>query len=392
MAPRVNPLLAGLDAPPIPEARGWARAYDGRLGGLVDLSQAAPGTPPPPELRERLAAAAGSIEAARYGDIQGDAGLRMALAAQTNALYGGRIDPADIAITAGCNQAFFVAMLAVAQAGDAVLLPTPWYFNHQTTCELLGIEPRALPCDADAGFVPDPARAEALIDGRTRAIALVTPNNPTGAIYKPETIAAFAELCRRRGLWLILDETYADFLPQRDQRPHSLFAGDAWRDVVIRLYSFSKAYAVPGHRVGAMIADRAVTGQIAKILDNMQICAPRAAQIALAWAIGALAAWREFNRAEIAARGAAFAAMLGALPGWTIDSQGAYFAYVRHPLTGVAASAVAERLARTHGVLCLPGSYFGAGQDGHLRIAIANVDRDTIAALGPRFASLVETA
>ena len=289
MAPRVNPLLSGLDAPPIPEARGWARAYDGRVGGLVDLSQAAPGAPPPPELRARLAAAAGSVEAARYGDIQGDAELRMALATQTSALYGGRIDPSDIAITAGCNQAFFVAMLAVAQAGDAVLLPTPWYFNHQTTCELLGIEPRALPCDADAGFVPDPARAEALIDGRTRAIALVTPNNPTGAIYPPETIRAFVELCRRRGLWLILDETYADFLPRRDQRPHDLFADGSWRDVVIRLYSFSKAYAVPGHRVGAMIADRAVTGQVAKILDNMQICAPRAAQIALAWAIGALA-------------------------------------------------------------------------------------------------------
>jgi len=385
MPPRLNPLLAGLDAPPIPEARGWIRLYDGAFGPPVDLSQAAPGSAPPPELLARLAAAAGDAAAARYGDIQGDAALREALAAQLSASSGGRIDAADIAITAGCNQAFFVAMLTVAQAGDAVLLPTPWYFNHQTTCELLGIVPRPLPCAAEHGFVPDPAAAEARIDARTRAIALVTPNNPTGAIYPPETIAAFAALCRRRGLWLILDETYADFLPTADRRPHGLFADPDWRDVVIRLYSFSKAYAVPGHRVGAMVAGQDVIGQIAKVLDNLQICAPRAAQTALAWAIPALGAWREAARQEIVGRGGDFARMLAALPGWRIDSAGAYFAYVRHPFAGAPAARVAERLARERGVLCLPGSYFGPDQDGHLRIAIANVDRATIAALGPRF-------
>lgn len=392
MAPRVNPLLAGLDAPPIPEARGWARSYDGRHGALIDLSQAAPGAAPPPDLLARLAEAAGGTQAARYGDIQGEAALRTALAGQLSRRHGGRVTADDVAISAGCNQAFFVAMLAVAQAGEAVLLPTPWYFNHQTTCELLGIEPRPLPCDAARGFVPDPARAEALLDGRVRAIALVTPNNPTGAIYPPETIAAFAALCRRRGLWLILDETYADFLPGRDQVPHGLFAQDDWRDVLIRLYSFSKAYAIPGHRVGAMIADAGVVAQIAKVLDNLQICAPRAAQMALAWAIDALADWRETNRAEIVARGAAFRGMLAGLPGWRIDSQGAYFAYVRHGLPGVPAASVAARLAREAGVLCLPGSYFGDGQHDHLRVAIANVDRATIATLGPRFASLTETA
>jgi aspartate/methionine/tyrosine aminotransferase len=277
-------------------------------------------------------------------------------------------------------------MLAVARAGDAVLLPVPWYFNHQTTCELLGIEPRPLPCDAARGFVPDPAAAEALIDERVRAIALVTPNNPTGAIYPPETIAAFAELCRRRGIWLVLDETYADFLPVAGARPHALFADDGWRGTVIRLYSFSKAYAVPGHRVGAMFADEATTAQVAKVLDNLQICAPRAAQAALAWAIGALAEWREESRREIVARGEAFARMLATVPGWRIDSAGAYFAYVRHPYPGVPAARVAERLARERGVLCLPGSYFGPGQETHLRIAIANAARETIAGLAPRFA------
>ncbi len=382
----INPLLAQTDAPPIPEARAWTRRYAGAHGKLVDLSQAAPGSAPPPELLARLAEAAGTAETARYGDIAGDDALRAAFARHVAARYGGRIAAEDVAITAGCNQAFFVAMLTVARAGDAVLVPTPWYFNHQTTLELLGVEPRALPCAAATGFIPDPDEAERLIDARLRAIVLVTPNNPTGAIYPPATIARFAELCRRRGLWLILDETYADFLPQADMRAHALFTDEAWRETVIRLYSFSKAYAIPGHRVGAMIADAAVTSQIAKLLDNLQICAPRAAQAALVWAIDALAAWREAARREIVERGAAFGHMLDAVPGWRVDSSGAYFAYVRHPFPGTPALTIAERLATERGVLCLPGSYFGAGQQDHLRIAIANVDRATIAGLGARFA------
>ncbi|MBL8698349.1 MAG: aminotransferase [Alphaproteobacteria bacterium] len=384
--PAVNPLLARTDAPPIPEARAWTRRYGGGFGPLVDLSQAAPGTAPPDALLAKLGEAAATAAAARYGDIAGDAALREAIARETARRYGGTIGADDVAITAGCNQAFFVAALTVAKAGDAILVPTPWYFNHQTTLEILGIEPRPLPCPAATGFIPDVEAAARLCDARVKAIALVTPNNPTGAIYPQEVIARFAELCRARGIWLILDETYCDFLPAAEQRPHALFGDPAWRDTVIRLYSFSKAYAVPGHRVGAMIADGRVVAEIAKVLDNLQICAPRAAQIALAWGVDALGAWREQGRAEIVERGAAFRRMLNQVPGWRVDSAGAYFAYVRHPFAGEKAQRVAERLATERGVLCLPGSFFGPDQEAHLRIAIANVARDTIAGLAPRFA------
>jgi aspartate/methionine/tyrosine aminotransferase len=382
----VNPILAATAAPPIPEARAWIQRYDGRHGPPVDLSQAAPGSAPAPELLERLAACAARPELARYGDIVGDDSLRAAIAHETSARYGGRIAAEDVAITAGCNQAFFVAAMTLARSGESVLLPVPWYFNHATTLDLLGIEARPLPCRAERGFVPDVEDARRLIDAKTRAIALVTPNNPTGAIYNPATIRAFAKLCLNSNITLIIDETYCDFLNNNNTKLHDLFADESWRDCVIRLSSFSKSYAVPGHRVGAMIADRAVVAEIAKVLDNLQICAPRAAQQALAWAIDALAAWREAGRAEIVARGAAFRAMLAGAPGWTIDSAGAYFAYVRHPFAGTTALAVAERLASERGILCLPGSFFGPDQETHMRIAIANADRATIAALTPRFA------
>jgi len=186
------------------------------LSGLarpIDRSfpEAVPGYPPHPELLKHLAAAAGTTAAAKYGDIYGDQALRDVLATELTSLYRGNVEADEIAITSGCNQAFVLVALALAKAGDNILLPSPWYFNHQMTLNMLGIEPRALPARAEHHFIPDPKEAEALIDASTRAIVLVTPNNPTGAIYPPATIAAFAALCRLKGIWLIVDEPIATF-------------------------------------------------------------------------------------------------------------------------------------------------------------------------------------
>ncbi|WP_291661836.1 MULTISPECIES: aminotransferase [unclassified Bosea (in: a-proteobacteria)] len=384
----LNPDLLDTGTPPIPEAQGWARAYDGSRGPLVDLSQAVPGSPPPDALLRKLADAAAEPGSARYGGITGDASLRERYAAEISRIYGTAFAPAEIAITSGCNQAYVVTMMALARAGDNVLLPTPWYFNHEMTLTMLGVEPRPLPCTPGSGFVPDVETAEALIDERTRAIVLVTPNNPTGAVYPPETIAAFAALCARRGLWLVLDETYRDFLPEGVARPHEMFAASGWQDSVIGLYSFSKAYAVPGWRLGAITAGERVIAQIGKVLDCVQISPVRAGQAAVTWGIDGIRAWRERNRAEINARASLFREAMAPLNGWRVLSAGAYFAYVAHPFAGARAAAVARRLAEERGVLALPGPYFGPGQEDHLRIAIANVAADRIGLLGERLAGL----
>lgn len=380
----LNPDLLDTGTPPIPQAQGWARAYDGRSGPLVDLSQAVPGSPPPVELLERLAEAARSPDATRYGPITGDMVLREAYAAEISRVYGAGFKPTEVAITSGCNQAFVMTMMAVAKAGQSVLLPAPWYFNHEMTLRMLGIEARPLPCDPAAGFVPDVATAEALIDAGTRAIVLVTPNNPTGAIYPPATIAAFAELCARRGLWLVLDETYRDFLPAGAAAPHEVFAATNWQDSVIGLYSFSKAYAVPGWRLGAITAGEAVMAEIAKVLDCVQISPVRAGQAAITWGIDGIRAWREANRAEINARAALFREAMAPHNGWQVLAAGAYFAYVAHPFAGIPAADVVRSLVQERGVLALPGPYFGPGQEQHLRIAIANVAADRIGELSDR--------
>ena len=381
----LNSLLRHTETPPIPEAKAWIADYDGAAGPSIDCSQAVPGYPPHPEFLERLGRAASTREAAGYGNILGDAALRESYAAQVSEIVAADIRPENVAITAGCNQAFFVAVLALAKAGQAVMLPTPWYFNHKMALDMLGIETVPLPCRAENGFVPDAEEASRHCTDKVRAIVLVTPNNPTGAVYPPGTIGAFKELCAERGIALVLDETYRDFIEAVE--PHAGFADGDWPETIIQLYSFSKAYCIPGHRAGALVASAGMVQEIAKILDTLQICAPRAPQLVLPWAIEALADWRRRNRLEIDRRAEAFRQAMARLEGSSIGSIGAYFAYVAHPFAGMTDVEICARLARERGLLCLPGSYFGPGQEGFLRIAFANVSAEEIAGIPARLAA-----
>jgi len=369
---RLNLRLLDTGSPPIPKIKAWGARYEGQ-GGVLNMCQAVPSHPPAPGMFERLASAAGDPACATYGPILGDTALRKAYADDLATLYGGRLDASEVAITAGCNQAYFVAMVALAQCGDAVLLPTPSYFNHRMTLDMLGVEPRPLPCRAEQGFVPDPVVAETLIDDRVRAIVLVTPNNPTGAIYPPEVITRFHALCQTRGIWLLLDETYRDFLPPGRERPHALLSGAGWPENLIQIYSFSKSFAIPGHRLGALGAPASLLPELGKVMDCVQICAGRAGQVALTWGLAELSAWRMANRVEMEARAATIRAAFARLPDWEVQSSGAYFAYVRHPFGQTSAWQVAERLASEQGLMCLPGPAFD-GEEAHLRISFANVD------------------
>lgn len=381
----LNPLLIDTGTPPIPEAQGWLALWNGAAAERIDLSQAVPGYPPHETMLNSLGEAAATRAAASYGSIYGDADLRTAYAEHVSQVYGAAVKPSETMITSGCNQAFVIAAMALAKAGDAIIVPSPWYFNHDMALNMLGIETRALPCNAENGFVPDVADAEKLIDGKVKALVLVTPNNPTGAIYQPETIEAFYELCARKNIALILDETYRDFLPDNAGPAHGLFARKDWGDTLLSLYSFSKSYCIPGHRIGAIIASESNAREIGKILDTLQICPQRAAQMALVPAIPGLAAWREDNRREINARAMAFREAMARCNGWEVASVGAYFSFVRHPYAGEA-RAVAEKLARERGVLLLPGHYFGDSSGRFMRVAFANADRAKLVALPERLA------
>ena len=387
----INPLVSATEAPPIAEAAGWLRPE--RFGPetpLIDVCQAVPGYGPPESLTRHVAAAAGDADTAFYTQIAGIDPLREALAADINAVYGGDVGSGNVLIASGCNQAFFLAMMALANSGASVLLPAPWYFNHAMTLGMLGIEAIPLPCRPENGMVPDPADAAALIRPDTRAIVLVTPNNPTGAIYPADVMAAFLELAAGRGIALVTDETYRDFLPPETARPHGLFAESDWRrDGLIHLYSFSKVYSLTGYRVGALVADAETIAEIEKIMDCVSICAPHISQHAALYGLGHLADWRAANRTLMANRVAAFqGAMKRADNGYTIRSIGAYFAYVEHPYAGRSSLDVARELAAGRNLLCLPGTMFGpkddAAQESMLRFAFANVEESVMPAIAGR--------
>jgi aspartate/methionine/tyrosine aminotransferase len=390
----INPNMAATFPPPVMEARRWIAGRDFPADKpLINLSQAAPVDPPPEALARAMAEALITRPSAHlYGPVLGLPELREELAAQWSGFYGGTVRPGQVAITAGCNQAFCAAMSTLAAPGDAVILPLPYYFNHKMWLDMSGIGTQLLSTGDD--LLPDPGRAAGLITERTKAIVLVTPNNPAGVEYPPETIRAFLELARARDIALIVDETYRDFLGQ-EGAPHDLFADPEWDDTLIHLYSFSKAYRLTGHRVGAIMASEARLAEVEKFLDTVAICPPQVGQIGALWGMRNLADWLAGERAEILARRDAVRAGFQRLPGWELLGCGAYFAYARHPFDAPS-DVVARRLVEEAHILTLPGTMFGplrseggGGQaEGTLRIAFANADAAGLAEVCDRLAAL----
>ena len=385
----LNPAMAATFPPPVMEARRWlAGVTFAPDRPLINVSQAAPVDSPPLGLRQALAEAAlNDPQAHLYGPVLGLPALRAEIASQWSAFYQGRVAPDQVAITQGCNQAFCATLATLAGSGDEVILPTPWYFNHKMWLDMAGVA--AIPLPTGKGLIPDAATAAALITARTRAIVLVSPNNPGGVEYPAETLAAFRDLARLHGIALIVDETYRDF-DSRSGRPHDLFTTD-WDDTLIQLYSFSKAYRLTGHRVGAVTASTARLSQIEKFLDTVAICPSQLGQIGALWGMQNLSQWLSGERAEILSRRAAMTAGFTALPNWALLGCGAYFAYVEHPYD-IASDTLCKRLVAEAGILMLPGTMFqpDASPDGprQIRIAFANVDAAGIAELFTRLTTL----
>ncbi|WP_108481956.1 aminotransferase [Oceaniglobus ichthyenteri] len=385
----VNPNMAATSPPPVMEARRWLEGVTFPADRpLINVSQAAPITLPPLAMREAMADTIMTVPGAHlYGPVLGLPELRAEVAAEWTRAYGGAVSPDQVAITSGCNQAFAAVISSIARNGDEVILPTPWYFNHKMWLDMNGIT--TVPLPTGRGLIPDPDTCAALITPRTKAIVLVTPNNPGGAEYPPETMRAFADMARARGLPLIVDETYRDFHSQSGA-PHDLFTDPDWDETLIHLYSFSKAYRLTGHRVGALTASTARLHQIEKFLDTVTICPNQLGQHAALWGMRNLRQWLAGERDEILGRRDAISKEFARLPDWNLLGCGAYFAYVEHPFD-IPSDTLARRLVREAGVLLLPGTMFTpqgdvAGQR-QLRIAFANVDRIGISQLHDRLAA-----
>ncbi|ORX36389.1 pyridoxal phosphate-dependent transferase [Kockovaella imperatae] len=430
----IAPAVTATTAPPIPKAREWATSYlaSNPELPLLDLSQGVPGDPPDETVLAALAKASSDPRSAKYGSILGEIELREALAEEFNVQYGvgssssssgrksSKLSAQDIGITTGCNMAFLVLVMALCPPStSSVLLPLPAYFNHSMVMTMQSVKPLYIPCEPESGFRPsisaardhlETAKGQSEGSTRPRMICLVTPNNPTGAVYSPRELEDWYDLAKEFEVALVLDETYRDFV---DGPPHHLFDREDWRETLVSLGSFSKGYRIPGHRLGSIVASPDLLRHLATVCDCMQICAPRPPQIALASLLPSLRVSLTASSVALQSRHRLFTEIITSIPGWQVVSQGGFYAYVAFPEDYKTASSalgrkrkslgsedVAKVLSLQCGVLTLPGSFFcpsgeelealeGAGteqlrEDKWLRFAIANVDDEAVRQLGPR--------
>ena len=233
-----NSFITNTFSPPVMEARNWLE--NTKLPDnleLMNLSQAAPVDPPPIEIRKAIAdASLNKPEAHLYGPVLGNDDLRLELSLKCSTIYEGNIKRENIAITSGCNQAFCATIATIAQAGDNVIIPSPWYFNHKMWLDMAAIKTNVLVVDDN--MLPNVQDAESIINDKTKAILLVSPNNPTGVEYPSNLILEFYRLAKKYSISLIIDETYRDFL-SKNETPHTLFNETDWDDTLISLYSVS---------------------------------------------------------------------------------------------------------------------------------------------------------
>ena len=337
-------------------------------------------------MSEHLANNVKLFETAQYTAIAGIPALRDSLASNMMISHGGRIAAQNVLISAGCNQAFCIAIMAIAKAGDEIILSAPYYFNHIMWLEMQGIKPVLLPFRSDLNSVPSPKDAEHLITKKTKAIVLISPNNPTGAIYPSDILSQFFDLAHGSKIALIVDETYKDFI--KTMPPHNIFLSPYWEETFIQLYSFSKVFSLTGYRVGSIIGGQNIINSATKVMDTLAICAPRIAQDAALFGLDNLEQWVADKRVGILERLKYVNKIFrNSETSYELISSGAYFAYVKHPFKEKSSKKVAKQLAEKENILCLPGSFFGPNQEQFLRIAFANATVEELSVLSKRLES-----
>lgn len=191
----------------------------------------------------------------------------------------------EIIVTAGSIEGITAAIMAVTDPGDEVIIPEPTYTSYREVITLAGCVPVFVPLNEEKGWAFELEKYEQAITPRTKAIFYCNPNNPTGTVYSREQLLGLAELAEKHDLFLISDEVYKDFLFDSQEKIFSLAELTGLRRRVIRLFSFSKSFAMTGWRVAYLHADESVAREILKVHDSLVTCAPVISQYA---AMGAL--------------------------------------------------------------------------------------------------------
>lgn len=265
----------------------------------------------------------------------------------------------------GTNALLDCAMI-VLDPGDNILVPDPGFPLYGPHAVLFGAEERGYRCAFEHAFVPQIADLEALVDDRTRAIMFNFPSNPTGATLTPAQRDDLIDFARRHDLWIISDEVYDRITYDR---PHVSFLTHDY-DKVLMVNSFSKTFAMTGWRIGYVLSPHAAAmAQVMKLQYYVTACGNDAMQRAVLTALREAPDYPARMVAAFRARRDVMVARLNAMPGVSCHCpEGAFYVFPRVDVPGASSEDVALAIL-ADGVLCSPGTAFGAAGDGHLRLA-----------------------
>ncbi len=304
----------------------------------------------------------------KYTDFRGDPELRTEVRKFYKSAYGVTLEDEEVMISASACLGMFLALEAIVDPGDEVIIHAPYFTPYYQQIELVGGVPVELATYEKDDFQIDVTLLEAAITERTRAIVINSPNNPTGSVFSLETLEAVAALAIRHDLVIIADEIYGAYT---FDRPFvSLVTLPSIRDRLIVLNSFSKDYTMTGWRVGNIIAPKAIVSVCQTINENVVFTAPSISQR------GALYALR--HRDEIQPPAVALyksrvlyaAERINQIP-WmrVLKPKGTFYLFINIEATGLTSAEVSERLLDEAQVLTIPGNAFGTCGEGYIRIA-----------------------
>jgi aminotransferase len=355
------------------------RAAQLRAAGheVISLGQALPFYPPPASVLRAAQAALERPDVHGYTTDPGRPGLRRVLAERLRDAAGIECGPDDLMITAGANHAFTTALTTLVSAGDEVVLPAPYFTNHQMAVQAAGALAIEAPvADRDTYSVTWNDIAPALTD-RTRAVVLCNPSNPTGARVNADAGTRIVTELAARDILVLSDETYMHFVYDGNHWSAASVAG--WRRNVVVIGTFSKSFAMMGWRVGYLLADAPVCTQATKVQDAMIICAPTISQIAAEAAVRDDWNYPLTFHAELLDRRARLSDGLAPIANvsWMPASAG-FFAFVRVDGCADSNQLALDLLEEAH-VVTIPGASFGRSGEGCLRLSYGSVHGDGLA-------------
>ena len=378
MRPLIPSRIQAIELPPFDPLN--RRAAELRAAGhhVISLGQAVPFFAPPASALDAARAAIDTPDVNRYATDPGLPSLRAVLAERlAGAIGGGAIAADDLVITAGANHAFTLALTTLVDPGDEVILPAPYFTNHQMAVVNLGATPVEAPIADRASFDVRWSDIEPRLTDRTKALVLCNPSNPTGAPVSAVEGACIVREAATRGVLVISDDTYMQFV--YDDAHWSAASVADWRQNVVVIGTFSKSFGMMGWRVGFVLADAAICEQAVKVQDAMIICAPVISQMAAEAAVRDDWEYPATFHDELRQRRRVLADGLATIPGieWT-PTRGGMFAFARIAGCEDSTRLSNDLLERAH-VVTIPGAAFGKSGEGFLRLSYGYANQTDLA-------------